>query len=169
MTDAPGTSILHLLWSRHRMNRVLWTLSNSDLMGDVVITAIKSSLPRQPGLYFKLKLVFFSSPNESLLHALFIFLWKTLLRMSCMSSVLFINYCIEVTSRTAYEGLESRGPLCSQKQSKAQSLFQVGATGQRHLWNSSQRACVCFLLDTITHAKETWGSVVQWMLGLLQF
>lgn len=146
------------------MNRVLWTLSNSDLMGDVVITAIKSSLPRQPGLYFKLKLVFFSSPNESLLHALFIFLWKTLLRMSCMSSVLFINYCIEVTSRTAYEGLESRGPLCSQKQSKAQSLFQVGATGQRHLWNSSQRACVCFLLDTITMPRKR-GAV--WSSGCL--
>lgn len=146
-------------------------LSQSDLMGDVVITAIKSSLPRQPGLYFKLKLVFFSPPNESFLHALFISLWKTVPRMSCMSSssVLFINYCIEVMSRTAYKGLESRGPLCGQKQNKAQSLSQVGAAGQWHLWNCSQRACVCFLLDTVTHAKEAWGIAVQWMLGLLQF
>lgn len=56
------------------MNRVLWTLSNSDLMGDVVITAIKSSLPRQPGLYFKLKLVFFPHQmNLSYMHYSFFF------------------------------------------------------------------------------------------------
>lgn len=103
-----GPVVLYLLWSTYWIV-VLWTPSNTNLMWDVVITAIKSSLPRQPELYFKPKLDFFS-PKMNLFYMHYSFVSGT----ACMSwtssnsGVLLINYCIELTSgMDCLEGSES--------------------------------------------------------------